>query len=100
MQRNSFVLGFAIGAIVPVLGYVVIEQIINFLIQMGLMEAATISGMEKRERFILLMAICTNIFSVQWAKRQGYDSTIKGIVTATLVYSGAWIYTYFAVLYQ
>jgi len=94
MQKDSILTGFVLGAIVPVLGYIVIEFLFNLLTQWGLMEEVSLSSAGKRFRTTLLLAICCNLIPFQIAKNYRWDDTLRGIVFPTLIYVGFWVFTF------
>ncbi len=98
MNKDSVLAGFVLGAIVPVLGYIVIEFIFNSLTQMGVMAEVTASTAERRMRTLSLLAICCNLIPFQIAKSKRWDDQMRGIVFPTLVYVGFWVYTFFGVI--
>lgn len=93
-DKNSVLIGFVIGAIVPVAGYVVIEFIFDMVTQLGWMDSISMSTGAKRIRTMALLAICCNLIPVQIGKAKRWDNNIKGVVFATLIYVGAWIYMF------
>jgi hypothetical protein len=99
MHKDSILTGFVLGAIIPVLGYIVIDYIFLLTTQLGLIEEVSMSSAGKRFRTILLLAICTNLIPFQIAKSRRWDDTLRGIVFPTLVYVGFWVYKFYAVLF-
>lgn len=97
-DKNSIIIGFAVGAITPVLGYLAIEFIFNSLSQMGLMDSGGIGFYSKRFRTLALFAICCNLIPLQFFKRKKWDLSMRGIVFPTLIYAAFWVYKYFSIL--
>ncbi|MBK9256944.1 MAG: hypothetical protein IPM42_15790 [Saprospiraceae bacterium] len=98
-DKNSIVIGLALGAITPVLGFVVIEFIFNTLTDMGIMAEVGAGVGSRRFRTMLLIAICCNLIPFNIAKRNKWDDTLRGIVFPTLVYVGAWIFKFYGDLF-
>lgn len=100
-REDNFFIGFMIGAIIPVAGYFLIGQLFALMTQMGMMDEVTIGSSGQRDRTTLLLAIACNILSIQYlTRRRRGNNMIKGVVTATLIYAGMWIYRYLDVLLQ
>lgn len=99
MNRNSILFGFVLGAIVPVLGYIVIDFLFEQASYWGLISSGDGANLSRRMRTILLLSICTNLIPFNWAKRNYYDATLRGIVFPTLIYVGYWIYMFAHVLF-
>lgn len=100
LERNSIITGLAIGCIVPVLGYIVVEFIFNSLTQFGLMEQVSASSMGRRFRTLVLIAICFNLIPFNMSKNRRFDETMRGIVFPTLIYVAAWIYKFYGELFS
>lgn len=98
-DNNTIPIGLLLGAIIPVIGFVLFEGIFNGLELAGLIEEATVSSMGRRQRTIALLAICTNLLPFNFAKKRKLDNIMRGIIFPTLVYVGGWIYTYYDVLF-
>ena len=98
-NRNSLIIGLALGAIVPVVGYIVVDFIFNSLVNMGLMEEVKIMAYSSRERIITLLALCCNLIPFNISRKRRWDHTMRGIIFPTLIYVGFWLYRYHAVLF-
>ena len=99
MDKDSKLFGFVLGAILPVLGYVVFDGLFEFLSEQGLMATTSGAGVSRRMRTVGLLAVCSNLLPFQWAKRNHYDDTMRGIVFPTLIYVGYWIYFFYDQLF-
>jgi len=99
-ENDNFWVGFMIGAIVPVVGYLVINFVFEFLSARGIMDEVTSSTGGQRERTVLLLSIACNILSVNIlakVNRRG-SMALRGVVLATFIYAGYWLYKYSSVL--
>ena len=94
LDKNSFFTGLIVGAIVPVLGYILVEFIFGLLTQMGIMEFMTGGGVSRRARTLALLGICCNLIPFTVCKKYRWDDTMRGIVFPTLLYVGFWLYQY------
>ncbi|HRO09456.1 MAG TPA: hypothetical protein PK611_12035 [Saprospiraceae bacterium] len=99
MERNSLLMGFVIGAITPVLGFYLIENLFDLMTQMGWMDEVSMSTGSKRYRTMALLAICCNLIPFNITKIKKWDESMRGIVFPTLIYVGAWIYTFYDQLF-
>ena len=99
MDKNSIFTGLVIGAIVPVLGYLVVNQIFELFTQMGWMEPTVGGGISRRERTLMVIGLWFSLIPFNWAKNNRYDDTMRGIVFPTLIYVGYWLYTYAHILF-
>lgn len=102
MKENSndnIFLGLAVGAIVPILGFIVTETIFAVLTDMNLMEEAGTGVYSKRYRTMALIALCFNLIPFNIAKKKRWDNIMRGIVFPTLIYVGFWIYKYHTALF-
>jgi len=100
IEKNSLFTGLVIGAIVPVLGYIVIEFIFGLLTQVGLMEYVTGTGSSRRMRTLALLGICSNLIPLSIFKKYKWDNTMRGIVFPTLIYVAFWLYQYGGMLFS
>jgi hypothetical protein len=99
IDKNSLFTGIVIGAIVPVLGYIVVETIFDLLGQLGLMQISSGGPNSHRIRTLALLGICSNLIPFNISRKYRLDDTMRGIVFPTLVYVGAWVYKYYSVLF-
>ncbi len=92
-------MGFVLGAIVPVLGYICMEQIVNFLGSHGILEDIAGEGLMRRFRTVGLIAICFNLIPFEYCRKFRLDDTMRGIVFPTIIYVGFWVYKYYNILF-
>jgi hypothetical protein len=100
MEKDSLLTGFVIGAIVPVIGYFLFENLFEFLSAKGVLAEAIGESLMRRVRTIELIAICSNIIPFEIGRRKHLDDTLRGIVFPTLIYVGFWIYKYYYILFH
>lgn len=99
IEKNSLLTGIVIGAIVPVLGYIVVETIFDLLGHLGLMELSIGGPNSRRIRTLALLGICSNLIPFNIGRKYRLDDTMRGIVFPTLIYVAAWVYKYYSVLF-
>lgn len=100
MEKDSLLTGFVLGALIPVLGYVVFENLFDFLSAKGVLADVVGESLMRRIRTVELIAICANIIPFEICRKKHYDQTLRGIVFPTLIYVGFWIYKYYYILFQ
>lgn len=100
MEKDSRLFGFVLGAIVPVLAYIMIDQLFEVLSNFDLIASSEGDGISRRMRSIGLFAICSILIPFNWAKRNYYDETMRGMIIPTLIYVGFWVYKYVNVLFE
>jgi len=93
--NDTFIIGFMIGATIPVLGYWCIENIFTLLTEGGIMDEVTTSTFTKRIKTLTLLSVCTNLIPAQLASNKYYTQVVKGIILATMIYAGCWILYFF-----
>ena len=98
-ENNNILIGFAVGAITPILGYFVVQSLFEALSYMGLMDSGGTGYYSKRFRTLALFAICTNLIPLNFFKKRKWDKAMRGVVFPTLIYAAFWIYKYFSVLF-
>ncbi len=99
MEKNSFLMGFVLGAIVPVAGFYLVENIFDVLTQMGWMDEVSMSTGARRYRTMALLAMCCNLIPFNISKVKKWDNTMRGIIIPTLIYVVAWVYTFYDQLF-
>lgn len=97
-QYDTVIVGLAVGAVVPILGFIVTETIFGILVDMNLMSEGGTGIYSKRYRTMALIALCFNLIPFNIAKRNRWDNLMRGIVFPTLLYVGFWLYKYSSVL--
>lgn len=97
-ENDNLLIGLAIGAIVPVLGYLAIQFIFEQLSNFGLMDSGGIGYYSKRFRTLALFALCCNLIPLNFFRKRRMDNAMRGVVFPTLIYAGFWIYKYMSIL--
>ncbi|MFT4533582.1 MAG: hypothetical protein ACJA1A_000923 [Saprospiraceae bacterium] len=100
IEKNSLFTGLIVGAIVPVLGYILVEFIFGLLAQAGLMEYVSGGGVSRRMRTLALLGICTNLIPLNICRNRKWDDTMRGIVFPTLLYVGFWIWQFGGIFFS
>lgn len=93
-DRDSIFTGILLGSMVPVIGYIVIDQLFNVLVKFELMSYVSPDMLSERSRTILLLALCCNLIPFNFARKKRWDDTMRGIIFPTILYVGFWVYTF------
>jgi hypothetical protein len=100
MEKDSLLTGLVLGAILPVIGYFLLESVFEWMNAAGYLGEAVGESFMRRVRTIGIIAICCNILAFEWARKNRYDDTLRGIVFPTVIYVGAWVYKYYTILFS
>jgi hypothetical protein len=99
MEKDSILTGLVLGAILPVIGYYLVENLFDFLSIKGIMADVVGEGLGRRIRTIGIIAICFNLIPFEISRKHRLDNTMRGVVFPTLIYVGFWLYKYYYVLF-
>lgn len=94
IERDSFMTGFVLAAILPVLGYICVKGLFDILIDLDIMGLASMHPTGQRMRTIYILAICFNLIALNVFKRWKADNSMRGMVIPTLFYAAAWMYLF------
>lgn len=98
-QINNFWVGLMIGATIPVIGFWMLENIFGLMASLNIIDEVTAGSLAKRQRTLSLIAIACNLLFVNFFKSRKYDDMVKGILIASFIYSGFWVYYYHSALF-
>ena len=98
-NKDTIAIGLALGAVAPVIGYMITEGVFDLLVNFHLVSEGGEGLLSSRTRTIALIAICFNLVPFNYAKNRRYDNMMRGIVFPTLIYIAYWLYTYAGVLF-
>lgn len=99
LEKDAVFTGLIVGAIVPVVGYLAVEQIFSLLSYMDLMEYVSGGGVSRRMRTLTLLGICCNLIPLNIFRKRKWDNSMRGIVFPTLLYVGGWIWKFGTILF-
>lgn len=96
---NKIMIGILVGAIYPVLAFVVIEQIFILLTKAELIaDVGNGLGADRRLRTMYLFSLVAAILPLQIFNNRRYDQTVRGFMLPMAIYIGAWIWKYWSYL--
>ncbi|MEL6988008.1 MAG: hypothetical protein AAGK97_09265 [Bacteroidota bacterium] len=90
-NKNSLILGLAIGICLPIALYGILLVLYDAGISM--LDASGYSS-DFRGRTLTLIALCSNLLAVRYFRKQRADNSIRGIVIATSIFAIAWIWIF------
>lgn len=94
IEKDSFLTGIVLGCIVPALGFIAIETVLDSLTDAGLINEVSPLRTTKRLRTLSLIALCCNLIPFHIAQRNYWIYTMRGIIPPTLIYAGFWVYKF------
>lgn len=83
----------AMGFAFPVLAYGVLLGIYTLMDSAGLFSDVGFAE-DFRTRTLGLMAICTNLFVIQFRRKAYQHETVRGMLIATMILVAAWFFKY------
>jgi len=98
-DKNSIPIGLLVGAVVPIIGYIFFESIFDTLEYTSIIEEASGSSIVRRERTIILLAICCNLLPFNYCMKRRWNNTMRGVIFPTLLYVSGWLYKYYNILF-
>ena len=93
LREDNLVVGLAMGAVVPVLAYVLLESLQGALFDLGL-TAPDGAQIEFRQRTLALLAVCANLGPFFLQSRLRNEKSLRGVVIATAIYAIMWFGVY------
>ena len=88
-RQNNFVIGFAVGIVVPVLVYLLIEALFSTLGKFGVV-AADGEAIAFKQRTTALLAICGNLLPFYRFNTRYTEATMRGVLVATALWVILW----------
>lgn len=92
-DKDSLLLGLGLGLAVPFVGYAIILTLFEQLAATEWLSSET-RTITFRARTIGVLAICLNIIPFKYYQKQWYQTTMRGVMIATLFYVGFWLFKY------
>lgn len=98
-QKNALWVGLLLGLCVPLVGYALLLTIFEQLELTGILSRQGLSP-KFRERTLSIVAICLNVLLLNYyMRRRFFNHTIQGIVIATVICVGIWVYSFWKYLF-
>jgi len=93
LKEDNIMIGIALGVTIPVLGYLVIDGILDILESIGVRGIGN-TVITFKDRTMMLIALCTNLLPFWMQSKLRNDNTMRGILIATAIYAIAWFVIY------
>lgn len=100
LDRDSFPIGFGLGALSPFIGIALVCFIFAFMVSQGFMDESMGGIHSKRMRTVIIVGISTNIIWIKRFNRPFTVNSLRGVTTATMIYAIAWFVMYYKDLYD
>ena len=95
LDKDSLLLGLFLGLAVPFIGYALILTLFEQLAATEWLSSDT-RTITFRARTIAVLAICLNVIPFRYYQKQWYQTTMRGVMIATLLYVGLWLFKFSA----
>ena len=90
MTWNSVLVGIALGAFVPFVGYALLLELNDYIIAAHFAVGSHLfTGFSAQ--LLMALSICLNLLPFHYFKKVRYDDTMRGIVFPTLLFVGGWL---------
>ena len=93
LDNDSLLLGLLLGLAIPFVGYALILTLFEQLAATEWLSADT-RTISFRARTIAVLVICLKIIPFRYYQKQWYQTTMRGVMLATLIYVSAWLYQF------
>ena len=92
-NRNEIWAGLIFGVLLPFFGFLILYNLFGFLEMQG---AASGEGFSAnfRERTLAIVAIALNLIPLNIYRRRRWDLAMRGVVIATAVLAGIWLFRF------
>ncbi len=98
LDRNQLWIGLLIGLLLPFVGYAVLMMLYEQLEALGWIQPGGLST-DFRHRTTAIVAICLNLWPLNFYQKKRFVNSMRGVVLATSVYVAAWIIYYFGYIF-
>ena len=93
LREDNLIVGFAVGAVVPVLAFLLIDGLFDLLAAGGVTNRFG-EPYGFRERTLALVSICVNLLPFRAFVSLRNDASTRGVFLATGIYAAAWVIVY------
>lgn len=99
LEKDSLILGILLGLAVPFVGYAIFLMIFEQIAASEWLSSDT-RTISFRARTIAVLAICLNIIPFRIYQKKWYQTTMRGVMIATLFYVGFWLFKFSADIFE
>ena len=93
LREDNFVYGFALGVVVPVLGYLAVDAVLGTLGSLGA-TGSDGQAIAFKPRTLALVALCCNLLPFRAYAGLRNERSMRGVLVATGVYAAGWLWVY------
>lgn len=93
LDKDSLIVGILLGLAIPFVGYALILTLFEQVAAADWLSSDT-RTISFRARTIAVLAICLNIIPFRYYQKQWYHTTMRGVMIATLIYVGVWLFKF------
>ena len=90
LNQNKIIIGLICGLIIPFVAYAIILSVYDFGDTQGWFDSSSVSE-TFRSRTQGLLAIATNLITINVFRRKRHEDSMRGVVIATSIYVLGWI---------
>jgi len=90
LQQNKVIIGLITGLVVPFVAYAIFDMIYDYGDSAGWFTNSNISE-TFRDRTKGLLAIATNLITINIFRRKRHENSMRGVLIATSIYVLTWI---------
>jgi len=90
LNQNKIIIGLICGLIVPFVAYAIFDMIYDYGDSAGWFTNSSVSE-TFRSRTKGLLAIATNLITINVFRRKRHEDSMRGVVIATAIYVLTWI---------
>ena len=98
-DRNALWIGLVLGLAVPFAGYGVLLMVSEKL-ETALFPNRTLEDPLFDPATLLAIAVCLNLIPLHYFNRRRYSQSMRGVMTATMVYVAIWLFLFGKVVLQ
>ncbi len=99
LNRNRVWVGLVVGVLVPALAFAILHQIFALLELKGMASQRGFSPMF-RERTVAIVALASNLWLMNIYKKRRWEDAMRGVVIATALMAGAWIWYFGSIIFR
>jgi len=95
-EKDTLLFGIILGLCIPFVGFATLQMISERIAEMESL-GSEIQTIHIRKRTLAIFAICLNLIPFNIFQKKRFESSMRGVVFATLIYVFVWI-AYFVYL--
>jgi len=93
LNQNKLIIGLVSGLLIPFVAYAIFDMIYDYGDTAGWFNNSNISE-TFRDRTKGLLAIATNLITINVFRRKRHENSMRGVVLATGLYVMVWVFVF------